>query len=141
MAAWKRLSFTVVNVNLVAAPPEGYGRFIPRVDNVYRPGEPLIIYLEPVGFKVTRAEESREYQYRLTADFNLVDAWGLVVGGRRGFGRFHGVSRVFPNRLPLTFTYSLAGLPPGRYRVETILHDELGKKTHAVTTIIRLTGN
>lgn len=139
-AAWRRFPFTAINVHLVAAPPAGYGQYLPRVDNVYRPGEPLILYLEPVGFKVKYDADQGSYTYRLAADFNLVDAWGMVVGGRRGFGRFEDTTRHFPDRIPLTFTYSLAGLPPGSYRVETILRDLLGKRSHTVVTPIRIVG-
>lgn len=138
-AAFDALPFTAINASLVAAPPDGYGRYIPRVDNVYRPGEPLVIYMEPVGYKVVRKSGDGAYEYNIVADFNLVDAWGTVVGGRRGFGRFKGESHRFPDRLPLTFTYSLAGLPPGRYRVETILHDKLGKASYTVSQEVVVT--
>ncbi len=140
--AWQQLPFTAINVNLVAAPPQGYGQFIPRVDNVYRPSEPLILYLEPVGFTVIHDQDKGTYRYHLTADFNLVDAWGRVVSGRRRFGHFQGQSRHFPDRFPLTFTYSLSGLPPGEYKVETILHDVLApKKTYTIVTPIRIEGD
>ncbi len=138
--AWGELPFTALNVHLTAAPPSGYGQFIPRVDNVYRPSEPLILYLEPVGFAVRHDQKAGIYSYNLTADFNLVDAWGRVVGGRRDFGRFGGQSRNFPDRFPLTFTYSLSGLPPGDYRVETTLRDLIGKQSHTVVTPLRIEG-
>lgn len=138
--AWRELPFTALNVHLAAAPPSGYGQFIQRVDNVYRPSEPLILYLEPVGFRVDHDAKQEVYAYSLTADFNLVDAWGRVVGGRREFGRFGGESRHFPDRFPLTFTYSLSGLPPGEYRVETTLRDLIGKQAHTVVTPFRIEG-
>ena len=138
--AWERLPFTALEVHLVAAPPAGYGQYLLRVDNVYRPSEPLIIYMEPVGFKVAHDNGKDEYSYNLSADFNLVDAWGRVVGGRRDFGRFGGAGRQFPDRFPLTFTYSLSGLPPGDYRVETTLRDLLGKRSHTVVTPFKIVG-
>ena len=45
-----------------------------------------------------------------------------------------------PSRLPLTFTYSHSGLPPGEYRLETVLRDMIKKKSHAVVTPIRIEG-
>lgn len=138
--AWKQLPFTAIEVHLVAAPPTGFGQFLPRVDNVYRPSEPLILYMEPVGFTVKYNAEKQTWYFQLAADFNLVDAWGRVVSGRRDFGRFGGETRHFPDRFPLTFTYSLSGLPPGDYKVETVLRDLLGKKRHTVTTPIRIEG-
>lgn len=138
--AWRELPFTALNVHLAAAPPSGYGQFIQRVDNVYRPSEPMILYLEPVGFRVNHDHRQGIYTYSLTADFNLVDAWGRVVGGRREFGKFGGESRHFPDRFPLTFTYSLSGLPPGDYRVETTLRDLIGKQAHTVVTPFRIEG-
>ena len=140
-AAWRDLPFTALNVHLTAAAPAGYGRYVKRVDNIYRPGEPLIIYMEPVGFRVLRNKARGVYRYKLNADFNLVDAWGRVVGGRRSFGQFGEETHQFPDRFPLTFTISLAGLPPGDYKVETILRDMIAKKSYTVTTPIRIEGH
>jgi len=138
--AWERLPFGVLEVHLLAAPPAGYGQYLPRVDNQYRQSEPMIIYMEPVGFKVRHDPKEGTYTYNLTADFNLIDAWGRVVGGRRDFGRFGGQSQQFPDRNPLSFTYSLSGLPPGDYRVETTLRDLLGNKSHTVVTPFKIMG-
>jgi hypothetical protein len=138
--AWERLPFGVLEVHLLAAPPAGYGQYLPRVDNQYRQNEPMILYMEPVGFKVRHDPKEGTYTYKLTADFNLIDAWGRVVGGRRDFGRFGGQSQQFPDREPLSFTYSLSGLPPGDYRVETTLRDLLGEKSHTVVTSFKIVG-
>lgn len=139
-AAWQRLPFSVTRVSLTAAMPAGFGQYIARVDNIYRPSEPLIIYMEPVGFKVRHDVKAGTYAYNLAADFNLVDAWGRVVGGRRDFGRFAEETRHFPDRFPLIFTYSLGGLPPGEYRVETTVRDILGSQSHTVVTPFRIEG-
>ena len=137
---WERLPFSVLEVHLLAAPPAGYGQFLPRVDNQYRQSEPMILYMEPVGFKVRFDPKDGTYTYNLTADFNLVDAWGRVVGGRRDFGRFGGQAQQFPDRNPMSFTYSLSGLPPGDYRFETTLRDVLGGKSHTVVTPFKIVG-
>lgn len=137
---WERLPFGVLEVHLLAAPPAGYGQYLPRVDNQYRQSEPMILYMEPVGFKVRFEPKEGTYAYNLTSDFNLIDAWGRVVGGRRDFGRFGGQSQQFPDRFPLSFTYSLSGLPPGDYRVETTLRDLLGHKSHTVVTPFKIVG-
>lgn len=139
-AAWEKLPFSAINVHLVAAQPGGYGRYLPRVDNVYRLGEPMILYMEPVGFKVRLDQKRGIYTRMMAADFNLVDAWGRVISGRRDFGRFGGESRHFPDQMPLTFTYNLSGLPPGEYRVETILRDILGKKSTTVAIPVVIKG-
>jgi hypothetical protein len=139
-AAWARLPFSVLEVHLVAAPPTAYGQYIERVDNVYRPSEPLILYLEPVGFKVRYDSKAEVYSHNLSADFNLVDAWGRVVAGRRDFGRFAEQSRHFPDRYHLVFTYSLNGLSPGEYRVETTIRDVTGQQTATVVTPFKVEG-
>ena len=35
----------------VAGSPSGFGIYNPRPDNVFKPGEKLVIYAEPIGFK------------------------------------------------------------------------------------------
>jgi hypothetical protein len=139
-AAWAKLPFTVLEVQLTAAMPSGFGQYITRVDNVYRPNEPLILYMEPVGYKVNFDPANSTYSYKLATDFNLIDSWGRVVSGRRDFGRFGEESRHFPDRIPLIFTYSLGGLPPGDYRVETTLRDLLGNQSHTIVTPFKIEG-
>ncbi|MBA4359057.1 MAG: hypothetical protein C0405_15180, partial [Desulfovibrio sp.] len=82
-AAWAKLPFTVLEVHLTAAMPSGFGQYITRVDNIYRPNEPLILYMEPVGYKVAFDPANSTYAYKLATDFNLIDSWGRVVSGRR----------------------------------------------------------
>jgi hypothetical protein len=134
------LPFSVLEVRLVAAPPTAYGQYIERVDNVYRPSEPLILYLEPVGFKVRHDPKAGTFSHNLSADFNLVDAWGRVVAGRRDFGRFAEQSKHFPDHYHLVFTYSLNGLSPGEYRVETTIRDVTGQQASTVVTPIKVEG-
>ncbi|MCB2188125.1 MAG: hypothetical protein KQJ78_17035 [Deltaproteobacteria bacterium] len=132
--AWPRFPFQALNVHLTTELPAGFGVFTPRPDNHFQPGDPLFLYLEPVGFEVKKDEAHGLYLYDLAADFNLVDGRGNVVGGRRDFARFQGKSRYFPQRLPLNFTYSLKGLPPGDYTVETIIRDRLAHRSFTIKT-------
>lgn len=133
-AAWTKLPFTTLQARLTKSPPSGFGRYAPRDNNVFHPREPMFLYVEPVGFKVRYDGEAQTYFYDLSADFNLVDAWGRVISGRRDFSRFSGTSRHFPDQIMLSFTYNLGGLPPGSYRLETVLKDKLGKTSHTVVT-------
>lgn len=139
-AAWIKLPFTVLEARLVSSPPSGFGRYAPRKDNVFGPNEPMFLYVEPVGFKVRYDPDGQTYYYNLSADFNLIDAWGRVISGRRNFSRFSGTSRHFPDQLMLSFTYNLRGLPPGSYRLETVLRDTLGKRAHTVVTPVVVKG-
>ena len=136
--AWAQLPFTAIDVRLAQDLPTGYGLFRVRRSNVFRPSEPLFLYMEPVGFTVRRDPRTGFYFYHLVADFNLVDSSGRVVGGRREVAHFKGTSRYFPDRLPVSFTYSLKGLPPGSYTVETVLRDLLSGRSHTVVTKIRV---
>ena len=90
-------------------------------------------------FKV-ETNEQKKYVYKIAADFVLVDSWGRIVGGRRDFASLEGTSVKFPDRLPLIFNYSLSGLAPGEYRVETTLRDLLGKQSHTTIVDLRVEG-
>lgn len=139
-AAWRAIPFSVLDARLIVAQPQGYAQPVAREGNVFAPGDPMIVYLEPVGFSVRRDPETGAYLYDLAADFNLVGPAGKVVGGRRDFARFQGDGRHFPDHLPITITYSLAGLPPGEYKVETVLKDRLGGGSATVVTPILING-
>ncbi|EBW9044152.1 hypothetical protein BZR70_24265, partial [Salmonella enterica subsp. enterica serovar Enteritidis] len=48
-AYWKKLRFQVRNVQLVNS-VRGYGVYEPRADSIYKVGDTIQIYMEPVGY-------------------------------------------------------------------------------------------
>jgi hypothetical protein len=135
-ALWSRLPLGVEQWRFLQDVPTPGGSYQVREDKPFAAEEPVILYLEPIGFTVR--EEEGLYNYHLAIDFNMVDAWGHVVGGRRQFSALQGPALTFPDHLSLVISYSLLGLTPGEYRIETTLRDMLKQRAYTLTTPLRL---
>lgn len=133
---WAKLPLSAHNIHLLKELPNLHGEYRPRGRHPYKPDETLVIYMEPVGFKVR--EQEAMFNYHLQIDFSMRDAWGHVVGEQKGFSSLRGPAFSFPDRLPLVVSYDLLGLTAGEYVVETTLNDMLGHKSHTVSITIQV---
>lgn len=124
LKVWSQSKLGVNNPNFVARKASGYGIFDARPDNVFKQGEKILVYVEPVGYKWN--QENGIYRSNLTADVQLKSADGKVLGGQEGFGQFNLASRVQNTEYYISLTYSFTGVAPGKYIVGTILHDKIG---------------
>lgn len=124
---WTKIPFTVRQVHLLQGPPTQPGQYQPRADDILKPDEPLVIYLEPIGFKVRTFENM--FSYHLLTDYKLIDAWGRVIHQQKGFSSLEGRQFSFPAHLSMVIGYNFTGLSPGDYQVETTVHDRLGRKS------------
>jgi hypothetical protein len=121
-------------VVLVTEEPAFFGSYLPKPDNRYRKGEPVLIYVEPVGYTIS--EEEGLYRFLLTADFTLVSGKGEILGGQRDFGRWEMTSRQPVTEFMMFFTYDFSGLSPGEYTIETLIKDANSERTLTLNTPI-----
>lgn len=107
--------------DLVTVPAENYSNVHLREDNVFKRDEPMLLYVEPVGYAFERIGD--KLRFGVEADFVLLDESGTVLGGKDKFHRlsFEGHAPVFDFYMNLT--YNFTGLAPGRYAVRTTLTD------------------
>lgn len=119
---------------LVTEEPPFFGAYIPRETNRYRSGEPILLYVEPVGYTIV--ETDGIYSYSLTADVSLLEKSGNVLGGQKDFGRWQFGSRRPVTEFMMYFTFDFSGLAEGDYLVETIIRDQNSAKTITFTTPI-----
>lgn len=110
----------------VAEKAAGFGMMKPRADNVFKPGEVILIYLEPVGFGWRKADGV--YNSVLTADFEIQTPDGKVLAGQKKFGRFALSSQDRNTEYMVHLTYNFTGLPDGEFIVNTVFHDEVSGK-------------
>lgn len=111
----------------VKTAPEGYGIYDPRPDNVFKPGEKLFIYVEPVGF--TWKLKNGLNRAKLVSDLVLKDADGTVLGEQEGFGTFKFDSRDENMEVMTALTIDFTEAPEGKYVAELKFSDKLGKKS------------
>lgn len=111
---------------LVTGEPLSFGVYTPRKDNRYLPGEPVHIYVEPVGHTIR--EEGGLYTVSLALDFTLMDESGKLLGGQRNYDRLEMKSRRPVMEFMAFFTYDTEGLAAGRYIFETLLRDSFADR-------------
>ncbi len=111
----------------VAESPKAFGIYTPRADNVFKQGEKLIIYAEPVGFK-WQAKDGLNHSL-LVADLILRTNDGKIVAGQKNFGSFSFDSLEQNMEIMVVLTIDFTGAPPGKYVVEGAFTDKMGEKT------------
>lgn len=116
-------NFQMINATFVAGEPEGFGMYDRRGDSNFKPGEPLIVYCEPVGLAWQKG--GRGFQSLFTVDFEVLDTSGKVLGGQKEFGRFGFDSAVRNQEILTRLTLSVDGIEPGDYVLRYTFNDQV----------------
>lgn len=122
IAAWQRTSLTFRTAVIVDAPPEGFGIYQERAHNEFAPGEPVVIYAEPVGY-AWHENPDGTYTFGFDVDLLLKKTDGAIVGGQENFQHLELTSRTRNREFMLTLTLTVDGAPPGDYVVEYTTRD------------------
>lgn len=129
-ALWARGPYTVRRAVFITDKPTAYGNYEPRPTNVFAPGEPIITYLEPIGYDWRR--QGDRYAIGMSIDLEIVTKDGKIVGGQKAFQRFDFVSRYRMRELYATVTLTLTGSDPGDHTVIYTLNDEASGRSYKV---------
>jgi hypothetical protein len=114
-------------VQFIVEPPKGFGIYQPRPNNVFRQGEPLIIYVEPVGIGwKTDGDTNRAH---IATDFEIRTRDGKVLGVRKDFGRFEFASHDRNHEIMTHLTITLTGAPRGSYVFAATYRDQINGKS------------
>jgi len=119
--AWAKAPLGVRRAVLVNKKAQAFSRYQPRKDNAYSGQEPVVIYVEPMGYKFKRQGDF--FNFGFSVDFAFLSSEGKVLAGQRGFGKWSFDAREPAFECFLNLTYTLTGVPPGKYAIETTLHD------------------
>ena len=111
----------------VTKAPSGFGIYDPRADSTFKPGEKLLIYVEPVGF--AWKEKNGLNHAQLVADLVLKDDEGTVLGEQKGFGTFTFDSREENMEVMTALTIDFNEAPAGKYAAELKFTDTQGDKS------------
>lgn len=111
----------------VTKPPSGFGIYNPRPDSIFKPGEKLILYVEPVGF--TWKPKDGLNHAALSADLVLKSEEGAIMGEQEGFATFTFDSREENLEVMSAVTIDFTEAPAGRYSAELKFTDTLGDKS------------
>ena len=119
------------NVMFVEDDDNSYGIYEPKGSSNFASGEPLYLYLEPMGFAYKK-NPAGYYEFGFKADFVLEDDEGNELGGQEEFADLTFSSWNRNTEVSLTFTYSFTGFDKGKYKVVTYVRDAHSKKSATV---------
>ena len=127
--AWESTPLTIRRAVFVSKRAELYGQFAQRPNTVFKPGEPLLTYVEPVGYNWKPGPDG--FAFGLTLDFVIKSRTGEILGGQEKFLNYAQTSRHKVRELMVNITLNLTGAPPGDYVVEWRMRDDNSPKTVA----------
>jgi hypothetical protein len=130
-------TFRSIFDTFVASEPRGFGLYDEKVSNTFRPGENIILYIEPAGFEYGAATDGVDkmlYTIDFTADFTISDTEGNVLTGQQGLPVDKIVlpyqeKKVF---IPFTITQTTP-FPPGTYIITYTIHDDNSGKSFDIS--------
>ncbi len=121
LALWNKAPLFYTKAILVENEPEGVGMYIERKDNKFAEGDPIYVYVEPVGYTVLKKGDN--YFFGINADFAILDQEGNHLYEKKNFGSWSIESKDFNTEFFLFLRYSFTGIKPGKYRIITTLRD------------------
>ena len=122
---------------LVAQPSTGYGVYNPRPTNVFKSGEPILIYCEPFGFDYGTPGDGL-YSVNLIVDLQVLDASGNQLANAPEATEYNMPARHKSHEVPVNITYTLDGLQAGHYTLVTTLRDKNSQKAGSFQTAIEI---
>jgi hypothetical protein len=136
--AWTEMPLTVRRVIFVTEKSPILGAYSERPTNVFKAGEKLLTYIEPVGYTWTK--QGKMFNFGAIVDFVVKSADGKVLGGQENFAKLSLASRTKLQEFMLNLTMSLDGIGPGKYVLEYKLHDLGSEKTVVVDQPFEIAG-
>lgn len=128
---WEKTPLLLRNVRFIRGEDNSFGIYDPKGGNSFRPGEPLYLYLEPIGYAFKKNPEGY-HEFGFKADFTLEDDRGNSLGGQSDFANLDFDSWNYNTEIALTFTYTFTGLEKGKYKVITTVNDKYSKNSATV---------
>lgn len=107
----------------------GYGIYKPRASPVFESGEPMLVYLEPVG--MSRKREGELYGIDIVYDLVTYNSQGVEGDRMVDFLRVETPSRRANRELYALLKLHAIPYPPGDYVLEVIVRDKVGGETAA----------
>jgi hypothetical protein len=109
--------------------PQGYGIYQQKESSVFKPGEELILYIEPKGYEYgTLLDESGDKLYTIdfAVDFAISDESGNILTSQQGITLDEIVSHHKNKELFIPFTITQSSpFPDGNYIITYVIHDKI----------------
>jgi hypothetical protein len=126
--AWGKLGLTERTFTFVTEPSKGYGIYQEKQSSIFKPGEKVITYVEPIGFGWKELPNDM-YELNFVSDVKIKAASGEVLLDQKGFAKNVLQSHNANMEFSMDFTLTLTGAPAGQYTLTYTIHDMSGTQT------------
>ncbi|CAN7672028.1 hypothetical protein LJR030_002950 [Rhizobium sp. LjRoot30] len=126
--AWGALGLTERTYTFITEPSKGYGMYQEKQSTIFKPGEKVITYVEPIGFSWKELPGGL-YELNFVSDVKIKAENGDVVLDQKGFSKNVLQSHNAITEFSMDFTLTLTGAPAGKYTLTYTLHDMSGDQT------------
>ncbi|WJI73715.1 hypothetical protein [Mesorhizobium sp. C395A] len=109
-ALWQAMPLGVQNVKHIMS-ASGFGAYAERPNHVYKPGEEIVLYMEPVGYGYG-SDGLGNNQIALYVDLTVLSQSGEKLGTVEKLGRVQLASRSHNREMFFKLNVSLDGVPP-----------------------------
>lgn len=109
-----------------------FGVYNERGNASFKPGEPIVVYAEPVGYGF-RDNGDGTYSIGFDIDLAVKTAAGEVVAGKDDFANVAVASRARSREFRLSLTLDLGEAPAGDYVLEYTARDIASPKTGTIS--------
>jgi hypothetical protein len=129
-AAWDATPLAFRKV-LFASNIEAYGVYTEKEGAVFAPGEPVVIYAEPVGYGY-RTNADGTFSFGFNFDLVVKTDDGEIVAGKDDFANTELVSKVQNREFLVSLTLTLNEAPAGNYVLEYLAQDIASDETATI---------
>ena len=136
--AWQRQAVAFTKALFVVAKAAGYGRYLPRASSRFAPGEPLVVYAEPVGFAHKR--RGRYFYVTLDVDIEIRNETGQILLSEEGFARIDQGARSQIREFQTSLEFTVEGLPTGAHLLVIEMRDRNSARKGQVVLPFEITG-
>jgi hypothetical protein len=118
------LPFSVGKAVFVTERPKAYGAYAAKPDTVFKPGEPLITYVELIGLTWKDSGDGL-LKSNFSVDFEISESGGKVLASQKKFGEFTFTGLMPIQELFTHLTLDLTGAEPGDYLLKYTINDNI----------------
>ena len=129
-AAWDATPLTF-RKTLFADRIEAFGVYEAKEGSTFAPGEPIVVYAEPVGYGY-KSNDDGTYTFGFDFDLKVKNADGDIVAGKDGFANFELNSKAQNREFLVSLTLSLNEAPAGNYTLEYLARDIASDETATI---------
>lgn len=134
------LPFSIGKAVFITKEPAGYAMYEPKDGTVFKTGEAIVSYVEPVGLTWKDAAAKDKLETHFTVDFDILNPAGKILAGQKAFGDFTFTGYLKNQEIYSTLTIDVSGAPAGDYVLRFHFNDINSGKTATIDQPFKIAG-